>query len=230
MALIFLAPSTQYPTEPLPESGTVRQIRQGVLVGEFVHVLFGTASIHYAGDSLSQYGKVQRLWDVVVGARREGLFDGLFIVECRNHHDRQVGAVWEIMDPPAGSEAIQCRHSGIHQNQIGCAPLAQRERLETVACFLDLVSIPFEHVAQRQAHSAIVVGDDDTRLTGLFLSRFAYTRPELMLQCCSNASIFASKCLKQWRRTLGRAAATECLQLFGYSHQTVRPEGFAATL
>ena len=109
-------------------------------------------------------GEVDRLGDVVVGAKAERLDDRVAVLLAGNHDDRQVGRRGALPQAPQHLEAAHGRHLDVEQDQVEGALCDRLDRGGTVPDGDRVVPVPPQTAREDLAAHFLVVNDEHLRL------------------------------------------------------------------
>ena len=150
----------------LHRRGVADDVREAVLLGQplaqLARLRAQPALLQLALDHDGQLVDVDRLGQVVGGARAHGRDRGLDRAE-RGHHDhRQVGVA--LAQACQQLDAVHAGHLQVGEHQVGRELLQLAQRLEPVGGGLDLVALVAQELGERGARVDLVVDDQDASL------------------------------------------------------------------
>ena len=114
-------------------------------------------------DPGEQLGLVERLGDEVVGPGFDRP-DLLLGVARRDHHDRQVGGLRVLADPPAHLVAVHARHHDVEQDDVGRLLAQHVQRLLAGRGGQHPIAARAQHRVEQPDVRRLVVDDEDRRL------------------------------------------------------------------
>ena len=126
---------------------------------ERIGIALAIRAAHERAQARLQLAHVERLDEVVVGARVEAVDavgDG---VARREHQDRH--AIAGRAQAPADLEAVDVRHADVEHDGVGHGGRGLGERLLAALRHLHLVAGERQRAAQSVAHGAIVIDNED---------------------------------------------------------------------
>src|SRR5262245_3745184 len=114
-------------------------------------------------DPRAQDRRIERLWQIVVGAELDALRNLVGVRVGADHDDRNISLIWIALDDFENLVPVQIRHHQIEEDETELFLFDQRNCLVSASRAGDpLVAIGFEHQLQRVAIILIVIDDEDT--------------------------------------------------------------------
>ena len=143
---------------------SIRQLGQGVEIGEPLDALGGRRIAQDVGEAPGQEGPVDGLRNEVGGARLEGAADRDRVFVARHHDDRHRGKACIGAQPSAHGVSVHPRHIDVQQHDGHFPRQGRLERRGSVIETQRGESRSHRRFGKQQPAEILIVGDDGDRL------------------------------------------------------------------